>query len=78
MTIPLPVTHITVHKDNLKFCKDCRFFNAYGSKCKMFVKRDLVSGKVETYPAVVARSDDKMCGEDAKLYDSVFDGEDSY
>jgi hypothetical protein len=44
----------------------------------MFVKRDLVSGKVETFPAKVARSDDKMCGEHAKFYESVFDGEDSY
>ena len=80
MTIPFPVTHITVHKNNLKFCKDCRFFNAYGSKCKMFVKRNLVSGKVETYPASVARSDDKMCGEDAKCFQNELEieGDDSY
>ena len=72
MTIPLPATHLTVKK----FCKDCRYFNSYGSKCKMFSKRDLVNGKIETYPASIARSDDKMCGTDAKFYKSD-DAEDS-
>jgi hypothetical protein len=44
----------------------------------MFVKRDLVNGKVEEYAASVARDDPQMCGNDAKFYDGVFDGEDSY
>jgi hypothetical protein len=42
----------------------------------MFSKRDLVNGKIETYPASIARSDDKMCGTDAKFYKSD-DAEDS-
>ena len=66
MTIPLPVTHLTIHK----FCKDCKHFKPYGSKCKMFVKRDLVHGKIEEYPASIVRDDHKMCGEDAKYFEN--------
>lgn len=75
MTIPLPVTHVTIVQ---KFCKDCKNFKPYGSKCKLFVKRDLVSGKIEEYPASVARDDPKMCGNSAKYFENIFDGEDSY
>jgi hypothetical protein len=36
----------------------------------MFVKRDLVHGKIEEYPASIVRDDHKMCGEDAKYFEN--------
>ena len=74
MTIPLPVTHLTVEK----FCKDCKHFKPYVEKCKMFAKRNIVTGKLEESPAIVARDNRKMCGYEGKYFESRVDGEDSY
>jgi len=40
----------------------------YG-KCKLFGKKDLVSGEIEYEYAKYCREDDKLCGKDGKKYE---------
>jgi hypothetical protein len=71
MTIPLPVTHFTV------CCKECKHFKPYFEKCKMFTKRNIVTGKIEEAPAIVARDNRKMCGYEGKYFESCVQESDS-
>lgn len=56
--------------NSLKFCKDCKYFKPNGAKCKIFIRVNLANNKYEEYPAILARPDPKMCGEDAKFFKS--------
>jgi hypothetical protein len=70
-TIATAVSAIRPRLQNAKpLCKDCRFFIANEWDCGKFGDVNIVSGKETFQSARSVRSDEKKCGEDAKLFET--------
>jgi hypothetical protein len=52
--------------------KSVSYYQKHG-KCKLFGKKNLVSGEIEYENAKYCREDDKLCGKDGKKYEYLHD-----
>lgn len=55
----------------LKFCNNCKHYNKNGRVCRLYQTTDLVMGQVQNTQAVIARTDDNLCGLYAKDYEPI-------
>ena len=71
----LVVTPYHIKAGDVKLCVNCKYFER--SKCKRFVDIDVVTGDSLYLDAQVSRNEEALCGLSGKLYESLFDQDDS-